>query len=90
VAILVSAPIPEGSPGGQPHYIPSLAWNPDGVLIAIKFPLALEFYDTASYEKVAAISEPSINDKAWNPAGKYLVTGDMKGTLRFWGIKSPQ
>jgi len=75
----------------RPYGIRSLAFAPDGKLIATgDFDRIARLYEAASGELVAELAGHTIgvNSVAFSPDGRRLITGGLEGTVRIWDVNS--
>ena len=76
---------------GSEHSMDSVAWHPDGRLLAIAvealYPSGPEvrIYDAQAHEVVQVIEMPEVVNKVeWNPDGTLLAAGSEDGTTTIW------
>jgi WD40 repeat protein len=75
---------------GPPTRLGALAtaiiWGPSGKVLTIGDDGTAQLWDA---EKGSRLGQPlphKVASAAWDPRGRYLVTGDPDGTVRFWDV----
>ena len=73
----------------------SLAWSPDGALLAMA-PESQDdparIWDTNTGEELYILKghTDTVNAVAWSPDGAHLATASADGTVRVWGFPAKQ
>src|SRR2546421_2476833 len=68
----------------------SLAWSPDGTMLATGDIRFLFLWNTKTGELLAELKTPTKSNKsiAWSPDGKVLASGSDDGSIRLWDVGS--
>ena len=63
----------------------SMAWSPDGRLLAVAGSLGIRLLDAQTMEEIQFLETGSVSDVAFSPDGKLLASGSHK-TVRLWRV----
>jgi sugar lactone lactonase YvrE len=69
----------------------TLAFSPDGKLLAIGTTMGIDFYDTQTWTKIrVAETDTWVRSLAFSPDGETLVTGLFDHTVQLWRVSDAQ
>jgi WD40 repeat protein len=69
--------------------VDSLAWSPDGRILASVTDGPINLWDVAAVKKIGTLGE-SANSVAWNPRGKTLASANFDGTVSIWDASTTE
>jgi WD40 repeat protein len=67
-------------------WLPSIAWNNGGDLMAIYAGDEIKIYDMQSSETILTIPAYRIRSLSWHPDDTLLAGGSADGTIRIWDV----
>jgi serine/threonine protein kinase/sugar lactone lactonase YvrE len=74
--------------------VPSVAFNPDGTILATAYADSTELWDTRTHNQIAILTDPDTNDTrivesvAFSPDGSTLAAADWNGDVYLWNLAS--
>jgi WD40 repeat protein len=76
---------------GHPHQILSVAFSPDGKLLALIAAPHIQFLDTATWQSSGEpLAHDGVRAFAFSPDGKLLASGGTDRTARLWEVATRQ
>jgi WD40 repeat protein/tRNA A-37 threonylcarbamoyl transferase component Bud32 len=73
-----------GPPIRLPATVEAIAWGPHGKVLTVGEDGAAQLWDADQFTQVGQPLSHKVVSAAWDPRGRYLVTGGADGTVRFW------
>jgi eukaryotic-like serine/threonine-protein kinase len=73
-----------GTPARLPARVTAIVWGPRGKVLTVCNDGTAQLWDAGEGSRVGAPLPHKVLSAAWDPGGRYLVTGGADGSVRFW------